>query len=144
MIQHMGDAADLLSIYLHLARASAQRQRPLVTDRLLTLAAYTALRAGLHPIAACCRAKVLGHNRHHLLGKWESVSDALGDENFMNVLHQLERRYPPEKAEQMLTSLGIDRARERQAYFHDGEYAAALLGLGWDECVRQFRRPDAS
>jgi hypothetical protein len=138
MIQGMDDAADLLAIYLHLARASALRQRPLVTDRFLSLAAVTALKAALPPIAACCRARVLAHNRHHLLGKWDSVSDALGDENFMNFYRQLERRYPPEKAEQMLASLGIDRARERESYFHDGEYAAALLGMSWEQCLEKF------
>ena len=134
----MGDAADLLAIYLHLARASALRRRPLVTDRLLVLAAVTALHAALPPIAACCRAKVLAHNKHHLIGKWDSVADAVADEEFETFLQQLKRRYPPEKAEQMLASLGIDRAREREAYFHDGEYAAGLLGLTWEQCLADF------
>ena len=34
-----------------------------------------------------------------------------------------------EKAERMLSSLGIEMARERDTYYSDREYAAALLGV---------------
>ena len=43
-------------------------------------------------------------------------------------LKQLWRRYPSERVEQMLETLGIQMAREREAYFSDDEYAAAIMG----------------
>ena len=52
---------------------------------------------------------------------------ALADEAFQSYLKQLMRRYSQEKIEHMVHSLGIELGREREAYFDDLEYAAALL-----------------
>ena len=52
----------------------------------------------------------------------------MDDEEFLCFLKQLRRRYPQEKAEQLLQSLDIDAESERRAYYSDYEYAAALLG----------------
>lgn len=122
-----------LAIYLHLARASRQRQRPLVTDRLLVLAAARANRLDLHGVANLCRAKILAHNPNHMVGRFDTVADALEDVDFLSLVVSLDRRYPREKAERMLESLGIDLANERAAYFSDQEYAAALLGAALPE-----------
>lgn len=54
---------------------------------------------------------------------------AIDDTNFQHFLKQLQRRFPQEKAETMLSNLGIDRANERQLYYSDEEYAAAVIGL---------------
>ena len=59
---------------------------------------------------------------------WVSVEDALADPNFRQLVQQNLRRYPLEKAEQMLTSLGINMSRESESYYSEYEYAAALLG----------------
>ena len=129
---------DPLAIYLHLARASEQRRRPLVRDKLLVLAGVTAAERGLDLVAACCRRKVLSHNAGHLVSQYPTLSVALADERFQTFLRQLRRNYPVEKAEHMLNSLGIQLAGERQAYYTDHEYAAALLGTTPDALEAQF------
>jgi transposase len=119
---------DLLGVYLHLARASALRRRPQAADRFLILAGSVASWLKLPRIAAYCRWQVLEHNPHHLLGHWESLEEALTDEDFLHFFRQLHRRYPQEKAERMLSTLDIEMARERETYYSDEEYAASLLG----------------
>jgi hypothetical protein len=121
-------AADrTLGMYLHLARASQLRRRPMVRDKLLVLAGVQAEEMGLEPISALCRHRILAHNARHLIRRWPTLTDALEDERFQSYLKQLKRRYSHEKIEHMLDSLGIELGRERDAYFSDLEYAAALL-----------------
>jgi hypothetical protein len=124
----MSEPVDLLGLYLHLAQASHKRNRPHVRDRLLVLAGVIAARMQLPLVAAYCRRQVLAHNPGHLVGRWPDLATALADSDFLHLLRQLQRRYPQEKAEQLLAHLGVQRAREREAYFSDEEYAAAILG----------------
>ena len=134
----MSEGLDLLAVYLHLAHASELRRRPQVCDRLLVLAGVAAARLSLPRIAACCRSKILEHNPHHAIGRWGTVAEALEQPDFQQLLKLLQRRYPWEKAESLLTSLGIERGCERDAYYTDEEYAAALLGISADELTRRF------
>ena len=73
-----------------------------------------------------------------MIGRWESVAEALEDADFLSVLRSIQRRYPQEKAERLLANLGIERGRERDAYYDDEEYAAALLGTTPGELERLF------
>jgi hypothetical protein len=123
----MAEADRTLGMYLHLARASQLRRQPMVRDKLLILAGVQAQQMGLEPISALCRHKILAHNGRHLLRSWPTLTAALADEHFRSYLKQLNRRYSREKIEHMLHSLGIELGREREAYFDDLEYAAALL-----------------
>ncbi|MBI3839165.1 MAG: hypothetical protein HY288_14695 [Planctomycetia bacterium] len=116
-----------LGIYLHLSRASHLRRQPMIRDKLLVLAGVQAEEMGLEQISALCRHKILAHNSRHLVGQWPTFASALPDEQFQSYLKQLRRRYSAEKTEHMLHSLGIELGRERDAYFSDLEYAAALL-----------------
>jgi hypothetical protein len=139
----MADPVDLLANYLHLARASGLRRRPHVRDRLLVLAAVEATRAGLPRIAAYCRQDVLDHNPRHLLQRWLTVADALRDQEFQHFLVHLEKRYSPAAADKMMANLSIDRARERETYYSDEEYAAALLGSSLEQLSIRFpAKPD--
>jgi hypothetical protein len=132
----MSEPIEGLAVYLHLARASELRRRPHVRDRFLILAAAIAAEQGLARIAAYCRQCVLQHNPSHLIGRWPAVPSALRDPDFLHFLRHLERRYPREKAERMLDRLGINLGRERDVYYTDEEYAAALLGLSPDALDR--------
>lgn len=125
----MSAASDRLGVYLHLARASQLRGRMHVRDRLLVLAAVVAAETRLARIAGCCRRRILDHNARHLIGRWPDLDTALRDEDFTHFLRHLQRRYPRERAERMLASLGIELGQERAAYYSDEEYAAALLGV---------------
>ena len=129
----MSQPVDLLGLYLHLARASRQRMRPHVADRLLIIAGTIAARMKLAEIAAYCRRLVLDHNPNHLVRRWATFDAALDDSDFLHFLRLQQRRYPQEKAERMLDTLGIDMAHERATYFSDTEYAAALLGATPDD-----------
>ena len=124
----MSAANYLLPIYLHLAAASHRRRRPHVRDRFLLLAAAVAADMQLDPVVRHCRKLVLEHNPKHLVRRWPTIQQALLDDEFLCLLKQLRRRYPQEKAEQLLQSLDIDAQNERRAYYSDYEYAAALLG----------------
>ena len=134
----MSDPVDKLGLYLHLARASQQRRRPHVRDRLLVIAGVIAGRMELTHISAYCRHKILEHNPNHLVRRWPTLEDAMEDEDFLHFLKQVQRRYPQEKAERMLSSLDIHMEREREAYYTDEEYAAALMGSTPDELARMF------
>jgi hypothetical protein len=125
----MSKPGQILGVYLHLARASALRQRPHARDRFLILAGALAASLQLARIADHCRREVLAHNPHHLIRRWNTLAEALEDQDFVVFWRQLQRRYPLEKAERMLAELGIDVAREHATYYNDDEYAAALLGL---------------
>lgn len=129
---------DMLASYLHLARAAELRRQMLVRDRVLLLAAVIATRIGLGPIAAACRQRILEHNPGHLIGRWPTLADALHEEDFQTLLRQLAHRYAPERVEQLLAQLGVQRGRERAVYASDGEYAAALLGADWDDLCRRY------
>lgn len=134
----MSRPIDLLGLYLHLARASEQRLRPLVRDKLLLLAGMIAARMELFHVAALCRQRILEHNPGHMVRRWPTFGAALEDEDFLHLLKQAQRRYPLEKAERMLVTLGIDMAHEREAYYSDNEYAAALLGTTPAELEKMF------
>jgi hypothetical protein len=139
----MAETGELLGIYLHLARASEARRRPLVRDKLLVLAGTVAAERGMVPLAAYCRQKVLASNRGHLVGHHPTLAAALEDERFQRYLVRLRTHYSRERAEYMLSSLGIDLARERAAYFDDYEYAAALLGTTPEALEEQLAAADA-
>ena len=138
MIGCMSEPSYLLSIYLHLAAASGRRRRPHARDRLLLLAGCVAARMGLAPVAANCRHLVLDHNPNHLVRRWDTIGEALHDEDFLCLLKQIQRRYPQEKAERMIQSLGIELGNERAAYYSDLEYAAALMGTTPEQLQQQF------
>lgn len=135
----MTPPVELLGSYLHLARAAELRRQPLVRDRVLVLAAVIAAQIDLAPIAAVCRERVLQHNRGHMLGRWPTVAAALVEDDFQALVSQLSVRYGPERVEQLVEQLGIERGRERAVYASGGEYAAALLQEDWEDLQRRFR-----
>jgi hypothetical protein len=129
----MSEPVDILAVYLHLASASQRRRRLHVRDRLLVIAASIAAMARLPRIAAYCRRQILEHNPQHLIRRWDTVEQALQEPDFLHLLRSVQRRYPQEKAERLLDTLGIDRARERHAYYSAEEYAASLLGVSIEQ-----------
>ena len=120
-------SAEPLAVYLHLARASAVRQRPLVRDRFLLLAADEASRLGLADAAEHCRRIIIEHNRGHLLARWGSYQAAASEPDYQELLRRTVRQFSAEKAEHMLRSLGIVlQVHDVQSLASD-ERAAAFL-----------------
>ena len=134
----MRQPIEVLADYLNLARAAGRRRQPLVKDRALLLAGVIAAQIDLAPIAAACRDVVLRHNRLHLVGRWPTIGEALEEEDFQTLVSQLSTRYGPERVEQMVEQLQIEGKIDRASFATDGEYAAALLGLSWDDVLRRF------
>jgi hypothetical protein len=133
---------DLLASYLRLAQAAKRRGQPLVRDRVLLLASVIAAQIDLQPIAAACRAQILAHNRRHLVGRWPTIGEALDHEDFQTLVNQLSTRYGPERVEGLVAQLNVAATVERAAYASDGEFAAALLGLDWNNLVRRYPPDD--
>lgn len=129
---------DLLATYLRLARAAKSRQQPLVRDRVLLLAGVIAAQVDLGPIAGACREQILAHNPRHLVSRWTTIRQALGEEDFQSLVNQLSTRYGPERVERLVEQLSVERNTQRSAYASDGEYAAALLDLDWNDLVNRF------
>jgi hypothetical protein len=134
----MSKPIDLLGMYLHLARASGLRRRPHIRDKLLIVAGAIAQQCRQSRIANYCRHQVLRHNPRHLVRRWPTMAEAMEESDFLHFLKQLQRRYPLERAEQMMSDLNIEMAHERAAYFSDEEYAASLLGVSVDGLQRMF------
>ena len=134
----MNETIEGLATYLHLVRASERRKRPLVRDRLLVIASARAARLGLPYIAAYCRHLILMHNPHHFVSHWATITQAIYDDDFLHFLGRLERRYPLERAEKMLASLGLMLGNERDTYYDDLEYAASILGQTPESLVQMF------
>ena len=134
---------DLLASYLRLARAAELRRQPLVRDRVLLLAAVIAAQIDLALIAAACREQILAHNPRHLVARWPTVAAALGQEDFQSLVSQLSTRYGPENVEHLVEQVGIEQVQGRGVYASDGEFAAALLGMDWNDLQRRFGSDDS-
>jgi hypothetical protein len=128
----MSTTIDELGIYLHLARAFWRKKQMPDRDRLLVLGGVTAAKLDLLPISLYCRSLILQNNPGHMVRRWQSLSIALHDEDFLHFLKQLKRRFPSEKAESILSGFGVMTANERSTYYSDAEYAAAVLGVDLD------------
>lgn len=124
----MDETQETLAIYLHLARASELRRRWLVRDKLLLIAALRAHALGLGVLAAHCRERLLAHNPGHLLGHFDSMEAAAGEEPVRLLALQAERVFAREKAEHMLQTLGVELGRADATYESPAEYLASILG----------------
>lgn len=133
-----GDIEHLGSL-LFVGLLAERRQRLFARDRLFLLAGVLAHGLSLPEIAAYCRSRILLHNRGHLVAQWPSIADACGEENFVSLVRQVERRYGAERVERIAASDDFEPARERLFYTTDGEFAAAILGLAWEDLRREYR-----
>ena len=139
----MDSNVKLLGLYLHLAQAAEIRQQLHVRDKLFIIAGMIAVRLELPTVAAFCRHEVLSHNRQHLIARWQDLSTALPADDFDSFLKQLQRRFPQEKAEQMLVTLGIEMGQEWETYYSAEEYAASVLNTTVDQLQEIYQREQA-
>ncbi len=124
---------DLLAVYLHLAKAAWKRLRMQDRDRLLVISGFISAKMNLPRISGHCRKLILENNPGHMIRRWADFDSALDDSDFQHFLKQIQRRFPQEKAEVMLSNLGIDRANEHALYSSDEEYAAAVIGVDFSD-----------
>ena len=136
----MDNNIELLGMYLHLARASKIRQQFHIRDKLLIIAGMISVHLQLPIVAAYCRYQVLTHNAQHLVRRWQDFEQALQQEEFHSLLKQIQRRFPQEKAERMLVTLGIEMGQEWETYYSAEEYAASLLDTNTDQMQEIYRQ----
>jgi hypothetical protein len=118
-----------LGMYLQLARAASLRGQNGIRDKLLVLAGVRAVEMDLVDVADRCRQRILDHNPQHLVRRWPSLGEALHDEEFLVYLKQQMRRYSPERAEHLLTQLGIEPYNPSEFSAGDDDFARLLEEL---------------
>jgi len=113
--------------FVQLAEVSHRKRQLRPRDKLLVLAAAEACREGWPEVAERCRELVLAHNPRHLIGRFDTVADALRNEEFQFYLRQLARFCTRERAEFHASRLGLDEAED--AGLSPGEAALRRLHL---------------
>lgn len=124
----MTEPADLIAMYVQLARIAGMRGRPYVQDKLLLCAGLIAAQVDFPKTAARCRDRILAHNPQHWLGKFATIANAIADDDSLGMIRQTQRRYPPERAEQLYSTLGLTLEEERARHPSSGAFLAAALG----------------
>jgi len=127
----------LLATYLYLYRASQRRNRPLVATRMLVLSAMVAARMKLDYIPQFIRLLILDENPHHLLARLATMEEALEDTDFLYMLKSLQRRYPLERAEQLLSQLEWEVPEGEHPFATTEHYAAHLLDTTLEDIVER-------
>lgn len=123
----MPTTQEILSVYLQLAGVSQRRRKAMARDRFLVLASMVAVDLELWEIADLCRRRILDHNPGHLVRRFESMRDAVDDEDYEALVTQLWRKYPFERLEYLLSRVQPNWASERSRYRTDEEFARAML-----------------
>ena len=113
--------------YLRLADVSKRKQQLIGRDKLLVLAAAAACRAGWIDVGERCRQLVLEHNPAHLIGTYPTAADAMRSGDFTPLVNQLERMCGYERAEFLVSELGLDQGSEESGR-DAGQIALSLLG----------------
>jgi hypothetical protein len=93
--------------YVLLADVSREKRQLPSCDRFLVLAGLAACRAGWPAVAARCRDLVLEDNPLHLLGRFDTLADALRDADFAPFARRLDRFCNYEQAEHWLSRRDI-------------------------------------
>jgi hypothetical protein len=112
--------------YVRLADVSQRKQQLIGRDKLLVLAAAAACRAGWIDVGQRCRELVLDHNPAHLIGTYPTAADAVRSSDFTPLLNRLERMCGYERAEFLVSELGLEAQSEDGAR-DAGQIALSLL-----------------
>lgn len=123
----MHDYELALLAFAKLAAIAEAKRQPIGRDKFLLLAGIAACRAGWLEVAARCHALVKQHNPRHLIGRYDSLPDALRDPDFSGFDKQLERWCPYEKAEHLLRAMEITPESLRESGETCGAVALQLL-----------------
>jgi hypothetical protein len=112
--------------YVRLADVSQQKHQLIGRDKLLVLAAAAACRAGWIDVGERCRQLVIEHNPAHLIGTFPTAADALRSADFTPLVTQLERMCGYERAEFLVSELGLN-APQQDAEQDAGQIALSIL-----------------
>lgn len=125
----MDDHDSAMLAFVKLAGISQSRSQLGPRDKFLILAGVAADRAGHPAVAERCRELVLANNPSHLVKRYDSLAQAIADDEFQAYLKQLSRFCSYEKAEHHLSQLDITTELPKiTARLSPAEYALLLLG----------------
>ena len=127
-----------LIIYLRIAQAFKNRLQMSDRDRALVMAGTCASVLQMHSIANFCRRLILQNNQGHMLRKYETFAEALGDSDFGVFVKQVRKKLPPESAEGKLSSMGYRCEVLPSDYDTKLEFAAAVMGIDADWLMANF------
>lgn len=107
-------------------------------DRALVIAGTCAALMQMKSIESFCRALILQNNRGHMIGKWESFSDAIEDGDYQLLLRKVRQKLSEDKARELLTELEYDCQVRKEHCKTNEEFAAAVLGVDVDWLSENF------
>ena len=122
------DRATLL--FCRLALVAAERGQQAGRDRFLILGGISATRAGWPAVAARCHELVTSGAPRHLLNRYASFAEALRDPAFEAFSRQVRRFCTPERAEHLLSELGLAPALTEGENFAADDVLKILESLG--------------
>lgn len=134
----MPSLLDQLTVYLYLTRTISPKIEPMDRDRLTLIGGALAVELGLYRIANFCRQMVLDHNQGHMLRKFDTMSEALYDEDYQHFLKTIRKRFTFEQAEALLEKIGIDWRGCVSESGDPEESAARILGVTKEWLKKQF------
>jgi hypothetical protein len=102
----MATSEQIVRTYEELAGHFDRQGEAPMRDRYLVLAADSALRGGMSDAAERLRGRLLQLNPHHLLRPFATLPEAMQSPDVQSYVSGLRRSYPPERAAQLLGSLG--------------------------------------
>ncbi len=94
-------------LYAELASIASRKQQPIGRDRFLILTGLAATHAGWPDVAARCQELIAARAPRHLITHYPSFAHALRDDEFAPFVRQTERFCTPERAEHLLTEMGM-------------------------------------
>jgi hypothetical protein len=127
-----------LILYLRVAQAYKERLQMPNRDRALVMAGTCATVMQMPAIANFCRRLILQNNQGHMLRKYESFAEALGDSDFGVFVKQVRKKMPPELAEAKLGELGYRCDVRPSDYETKLEFAAAVMGIDAEWLTTNF------
>lgn len=134
----MNTLLDELILFLRLANGFKERMMLLDRDRALVMAASCAALNQMHAVAEFCRQLILQNNHGHMVRKWNSMSHALEDADFIHFLKQIRRKLPVEVAETRLVDTGYHCDVKRGDYKSDNDFVAAVMGIDGQWLLNNF------
>ncbi|MDB2686896.1 hypothetical protein N9Y42_06760 [Mariniblastus sp.] len=127
-----------LIIYLRIAQAYKNRLQMSDRDRALVMAGTCATVLQMHSIANFCRRLILQNNQGHMLRKYDTFAEALGDSDFGVFVKQVRKKLAPETAETNLQTMGYRCEVLPSDYETKIEFAAAVMGIDADWLMANF------
>ncbi len=98
-------------------------------DRALVIAGTCAALMQMKSIETFCRALILQNNRGHMIGRWQSFSEAIEDGDYQTLLRHVRKKLSEEKARELLAEMEYQCEVRKEQCRTNEEFAAAVLGV---------------